>query len=152
MPATKEVGTLPRCSPTKSQLRRETIMSAKFFRAAPYADDAMNLPVRDVEEAIPFYESKMGFQVASRSEDGFRRVVLERDTIQIGLAENGGDPSQEGCFFEVDDVDAALTELQSYGLDLKPDIQTQQHGDKTYRLFFIVAPDGLCYCVGEAQN
>ena len=70
-------------------------MTAKFFRAAPYADDAMNLPVRDIEAAIPFYESKMGFSVASRSDDGCRRVVLERDTIQIGLAENGGDPSQK---------------------------------------------------------
>lgn len=127
-------------------------MPAKFFRAAPYSDDAMNLPVRDVEKAVPFYKSKMGFQVASRSEDGWRRVVLERDSIQIGLAENGGDPAQEGCFFEVDDVDAALAELQSNGLDLKPGTQTQQHGDATYRLFFVVAPDGLCYCVGESQK
>ncbi|QDV85419.1 VOC family protein [Stieleria magnilauensis] len=68
-------------------------MSAKFFRASPYADDAMNLTVRNVDEAVPFYESKMGFRVASRSGDDCRRVVLERDTIQIGLAENGGDPS-----------------------------------------------------------
>lgn len=127
-------------------------MTAKFFRAAPYADDAMNLPVHDIEAAVPFYESKMGFNVASRSDDGFRRVVLERDTIQIGLAENDGDPSQEGCFFEVDDVEAAAAELRSYDPNLKADIKTQQHGDTSYRLFFVVAPDGLCYCVGEAQK
>ena len=126
-------------------------MPATFFRAAPYADDAMNLPVRDIEEAIPFYESKLGFRVASRTDDGCRRVVLERDTIQIGLAENGGDPSQEGCFFEVDDVEAAAEELRSYDSNLKVELQTQQHGDTSYRLFFVVAPDGLCYCVGEAQ-
>ena len=126
-------------------------MPAEYMRAAPYAKDAMDLPVRDVEEAVPLYESKMGFRVASRSNDDGRRVILERDTIQIGLAENGGDPSQEGCFFEVDDVEAALVELQSYGLDLKSDLQLQKHGDTTYRLFFVVAPDGLCYCVGEAQ-
>jgi catechol 2,3-dioxygenase-like lactoylglutathione lyase family enzyme len=127
-------------------------MTAKFFRAAPYADDAMNLPVRDIEAAIPFYKFKMGFNVASRSDDGCRRVVLERDTIQIGLAENGGDPSQEGCFFEVDDVEAAAAELRSYDPNLKSDLETQEHGDTTYRLFFVVAPDGLCYCVGEAQK
>ncbi|QDT38372.1 VOC family protein [Stratiformator vulcanicus] len=127
-------------------------MSAKFFRTAPYADDAMNLPVRDVEQAIPFYESKMGFRVVSRSEDDCRRVTLGRDTIQIGLAENGGDPSQEGCFFEVDDVEAALAELQRYGLELKPDIQHQTHGGTDYRLFFVVAPDGLCYCIGQADK
>ena len=123
-------------------------MKARFLRAAPYADDAMNLPVADVEQSIPFYETKMGFHVVSRSDSPVRSAVLARDDVQIGLAENGGDPSQEGCFFEVDDVEAAHAELLAYGLDLKPDFQLQKHGDTTYRLFFVVAPDGLCYCVG----
>ena len=123
-------------------------MKARFLRAAPYADDAMNLPVADVEQALPFYESKMGFRVVSRSETPVRSAVLARDDVQIGLAENGGDPSQEGCFFEVDDVETALAELQSYGLDLESKFQRQTHGSTTYRLFFVVAPDGLCYCLG----
>ena len=80
---------------------------ARFKRAAPYADDAMNLPVRDVDAAIPYYETTFGFRVVSRSDAPQRAVVFERDDIQIGLAENGGDPEQEGCFFEVDNVDAA---------------------------------------------
>jgi catechol 2,3-dioxygenase-like lactoylglutathione lyase family enzyme len=126
-------------------------MTANFIRVAPYADDAMNLPVEDVESATSFYESKMGFRVASRTNEGCKRVVLERDEINIGIAENGGDPSQEGCFFEVEDVDAALSELKSYNPELKTELQTQKHGDTNYRLFFIVAPDGLCYCIGEAQ-
>jgi catechol 2,3-dioxygenase-like lactoylglutathione lyase family enzyme len=126
-------------------------MTANFIRVAPYADDAMNLPVEDVESATSFYESKMGFRVASRTNEGCKRVVLERDEINIGIAENGGDPSQEGCFFEVEDVDAALSELKSYNPELKAELQTQKHGDTNYRLFFIVAPDGLCYCIGEAQ-
>ena len=126
-------------------------MTANFIRVAPYADDAMNLPVEDVESATSFYESKLGFRVASRTNEGCKRVVLERDEINIGIAENGGDPSQEGCFFEVEDVDAALSELKSYNPELKTELQTQKHGDTNYRLFFIVAPDGLCYCIGEAQ-
>jgi catechol 2,3-dioxygenase-like lactoylglutathione lyase family enzyme len=126
-------------------------MTANFIRVAPYADDAMNLPVEDVESATSFYESKLGFRVASRTNEGCKRVVLERDEINIGIAENGGDPSQEGCFFEVEDVDAALSELKSYNPELKAELQTQKHGDTNYRLFFIVAPDGLCYCIGEAQ-
>ena len=123
-------------------------MKAIFLRAAPYTDDAMNLPVSDVEQALPFYESRMGFRVVSRSETPVRSAILGRDDVQIGLAENGGDPSQEGCFFEVDDVQTALLELQSNGLALDSDIQLQTHGDTTYRLFFVVAPDGLCYCLG----
>ena len=31
-------------------------MKAVFRSAAPYADDAMNLPVQDVDAAIPYYE------------------------------------------------------------------------------------------------
>ena len=31
-------------------------MKAIFKRAVPYAKDAMNLPVADVEAAFPFYE------------------------------------------------------------------------------------------------
>ena len=67
-------------------------MKSIFKRASPYANDAMNLPVKDVEAAIPFYENILGFQVVSRQDEPVRSVVLGRDAIQIGLAENGGDP------------------------------------------------------------
>ena len=59
----------------------------------------------------------MGFQVLSRTEAPRKSAALGRDSIQIGLAENGGDPTQEGCFFEVDDVEAAFDELRSNGLE-----------------------------------
>jgi lactoylglutathione lyase len=128
-------------------------MKAFYKRAAPYAEDEMNLPVANVEEAIPFYETIMGFKVASRSGSPFKSAVLARDDIQIGLAENGGDPSQEGCFFEVDNAEAAFTELKGNGLK-KEDagFRIDQHGATSYKVFFVVAPDGLCYCLGERQN
>src|SRR6267154_4272008 len=85
---------------------------AIFKRAVPYADDAMNLPVADVDAAIPYYEKTFGFRVVSRHEAPHKSVVLARDQIQIGLAENGGDPTQEGCYFEVDNVDAAFEEIR----------------------------------------
>ena len=83
-----------------------------FKRAVPYADDAMNLPVADVDAAILYYETTFGFRVVSRNEAPHKSVVLARDDIQIGLAENGGDPTQEGCYFEVDDVKAAFVEIK----------------------------------------
>src|SRR5262245_13438311 len=91
--------------------------TAVFKKAFPYAKDAMNLPVHDVEAAIPFYENVMGFQLVSRQDTPVKSAAFKRDDIQIGLAENGGDPSQEGCFFEVDDVDAAYSELKQRGHD-----------------------------------
>lgn len=27
-----------------------------------------------------------------------------------------------------------------------------QHGSTSFKVFFVVAPDGLCYCLGERQS
>ncbi len=128
-------------------------MKAVFKTAAPYLADAMNLPVENVEAAIPFYETIMGFQVVSRTDAPYQSAVLGRDGIQIGLAENGGDPTQEGCFFEVDNAEAAFAELKAHGLEKEEaDFSLDQDGDTSYKVFFVVAPDGLCYCLGERQS
>jgi len=125
-------------------------MKAIYKKASPYASDALNLPVKDVDKAVPFYETLMGFQVVSRGDAPWKSAVLARDDIQIGLAENGGNPEQEGCFFEVDDVETAFAELKGRGLD-KPEagFRIDRHGETSWRVFFIVAPDGLCYCLGQ---
>ena len=128
-------------------------MKAVFKSAYPYEEDEMNLPVENLEAAIPFYETIMGFQVISRTDEPHKSAVLARDDIQIGLAENGGDPTQDGCFFEVDNAEAAFDELKSNGLAKKEaDFRIDKHGATTFRVFFVVAPDGLCYCLGEKQN
>jgi lactoylglutathione lyase len=128
-------------------------MKAVFRSAAPYADDAMNLPVQNVDAAIPYYEKVFGFRVVSQQDAPHKSVILARDGIQIGLAENGGDPTQEGCFFEVDDVETAFAELKSNGLEKEEaGFRIDRHGDTSWKVFFVVAPDGLCYCLGERQN
>ena len=126
-------------------------MSTKaFFKtASPYQDDVMNLPVEDLNQAIPFYQTIMGFQVESRQDTPHKSAVLSRDEVQIGLAENGGDPSNDGCFFEVDDVELAFSELKANGLDRE---EADYQVDEPYVLFFIIAPDGLCYCIGERRE
>jgi catechol 2,3-dioxygenase-like lactoylglutathione lyase family enzyme len=127
-------------------------VKAVFKAAYPYADDKMSLPVENVEAAIPFYETVMGFRVVSHIDSPHKSAVLGRDEIQIGLAENGGDPTQEGCFFEVDNAEAAFAELKSNGLKKEEaDFRIDEHGDTSYKVFFVVAPDGLCYCMGERQ-
>jgi catechol 2,3-dioxygenase-like lactoylglutathione lyase family enzyme len=123
-------------------------MKATFKRAVPYEDDAMNLPVEDVEAAAPYYEKTFGFRLVSRGESPHKRVVLERDDVRIGLAENGGDPTQEGCFFEVDDVAAAFAEIKGKP-GTESDFRMDKVDDVSYRVFFEVAPDGLCYMIGQ---
>ena len=127
-------------------------MKSIFKNTWPYQNDAMNLPVANVETALPFYETVMGFQVVSRSDAPHKSAILGRDEIQIGLAENGGDPTQDGCFFEVDNVETAFAELKANGFAKDDaDFRLDQHGDTKWKVFFVVAPDGLCYCLGERQ-
>jgi lactoylglutathione lyase len=123
-------------------------MKATFKTAAPYARDAMNLPVQNVDAANPYYEKALGCRVVPRQDTPYKSAILARECIRIGLAENGGDPSQEGCFFEVDDIEAAFEEIKGV-----PPPESALRPDKcagvTYRVFFVVAPDGLCYMPGE---
>jgi lactoylglutathione lyase len=128
-------------------------MKAVYMTASPYADDALNLPVEDVDTAIPYYEKTFGFRVVSRQDSPHKSAILARDGIQIGLAENGGDPTQEGCFFEVDDVETAFAELKANGLEKEEaGFRIDRYGDTSWKVFFVVAPDGLCYCLGERQR
>ena len=128
-------------------------LKSVFKNAWPYMEDKMNLPVNDLEAAIPFYETIMGFNLISRNNSPHASAILGRDEIQIGLAENGGDPTQEGCFFEVDSVEAAFSELKEKGLQKEtPGFGIQKHGDVEWNVFFVIAPDGLCYCLGEKVN
>jgi lactoylglutathione lyase len=129
-------------------------MKSTFKTARPYKEDALNLPVENLEAALPFYETIMGFHLISRKNSPVKSALLGRDNIQIGLAENGGDPTQEGCFFEVDNVEAAFAELKANGLEKNraDSFSIDKHGDVSYKVFFVVAPDKLCYCIGERQK
>jgi lactoylglutathione lyase len=123
-------------------------VSALLRRAAGYQGDALNLPVASVDASLPFYEQRLGFHVVERRTTPVRAVILEREDVRIGLVENGGDPTQDGSFFEVSSVDAILEELKGRGLKLTaPEVQRSEHG--AFRSFFVVAPDGLCYMIGE---
>lgn len=128
-------------------------MKSVFKSAWPYQDDAMKLPVENVDAAVPFYENVMGFRVASRADAPHKSVVLMRDDIKIGLAENGGDPTQDGCFFEVDNAEVAFAELKENGLQQdEPNFRIDEYGNDKFKVFFVIAPDGLCYCLGERQQ
>ena len=80
-----------------------------------------------------------------------KSAVLARDEIRIGLAENGGDPTQEGCYFEVDNVEAAYEEIKGTA-PTDSDLEIQTNGNWKSKVFFVVAPDGLCYMIGQPQS
>jgi len=52
--------------------------------------------------------------------------------------------------FEVDNVEAALEEIVARGLKKElSEIGVEKHGETSWKVFYVVAPDGLCYCIGE---
>ena len=125
-------------------------MSTQFKNAWAYQGDAMNLPVGDVDAAIPFYTDIMGFEIVSRSDSPHRSATLARPDVQIGLAENGGDPANDGCAFEVNDVAAVFAELQVNGFSKKlPNFKMETNDKGIWKVLYVVAPDGLCYWLGE---
>ena len=125
---------------------------ATLEKAFGYQGDAMNLPVADVNASLPFYEARLGFTVTSRNDAPPRTAVLARDSITIALVENGGDPAQDGAAFHVRGLDALFAEFTANGLqkELSP-FRTEQRGGVAWKVFFVVAPDGLCYWFGEPE-
>ena len=88
-------------------------MKGTLDRAFGYQGDKMNLPVADLQAALPFYETVLGFRVTSRQAEPNRSATLARDGIEIRLAENGGDSSQDGCAFHVTNLPALFAEFQA---------------------------------------
>jgi lactoylglutathione lyase len=127
-------------------------MEGRLEKAFGYQGNNMDLPVHDIESAVPFYETVLGFRVLSRMDKPHRSAILVRDEVQIRLAENGGDPSQDGCAFHVKNLDSLFAEFKSNGLKKEPsDFSIEKRGDTAWRVFYVVAPDGLCYWFGERQ-
>ena len=127
-------------------------MTAVHEKAFGYQGDKMNLPVRDLASALPFYETILGFRVVSRAETPQKSAVLGRDQVEMRLVENGGDPSQDGCAFHVKELDALFSEFKRNGLQKElSDFDVEEHGGARWRVFYVVAPDGLCYWFGERQ-
>jgi len=125
-------------------------MKGELRKVWGYQGNNMALPVANLEAALPFYEQVMGFRVLSRSDLPHRSAVLARDSIQIGLAENGGDPTQDGCAFEVDSAELVFAGFKENGFEKDiSGFDIEKHDDASWKVFYVVAPDGLCYWFGE---
>ena len=128
-------------------------MTARLERAFGYQGDHMNLPVPSVATSLPYYETVLGFRLLSRSETPQAHAVLVRDDVQIGLCENGGDPEQDGCAFHVTDLAALFEELNQNGLGKSgSDFSIEYQDGSAWNVFYVVAPDGLCFWFGERQS
>jgi catechol 2,3-dioxygenase-like lactoylglutathione lyase family enzyme len=118
---------------------------ARLFEAAfPYGDDILALPVKDLNRASAWYADHFGLREVARRDSPHPTVVLERDGVQIGFAINGLDPGNEGAAILVSDIHRAKEELESRGVTIG-NCRIDERDGKKLQVFFVVAPDGLCY-------
>ena len=120
----------------------------KFKQAFPYQKDVLALPVKDVDAASAWYCEHFGMNEVERISKPVATVVLERDGTRIGFAVNGGDPSQDGAAVLVSDVGAFRDEFASKGVNVG-NWRVDERDGKRFQVFFVVAPDGLCFYFHE---
>ena len=118
--------------------------SPQFKNAFPYQKDVLALPVTDLDEASRWYSAHFGMIEVERREQPVPTVVLERDGTRIGFSINGGDASQDGAAVLVSNIGALKDELEKNGTPVGNWRVDEQNGQKN-QVFFVVAPDGLCY-------
>ncbi len=122
--------------------------STTFVSVFPIGDTKTDaLPAKSFGPAVGYYTHVLGFELVKREEN---KAILQRDAVQIGLAENGDDPEQASCYFSVSDVDALYRELAEKGIEPSA-VETQEHGGKKYRTFFARDPYGICFCFGQPE-
>ena len=117
---------------------------ALFEKAFPYGDDVLALPVTDQDAAGRWYAQHFAMAEVERRSEPHPTVIMERDGVRIGFSVNWGDSSQEGAAILVSDIHAVRAELETKGVSIGNWRIDEQDG-KRLQVFFVVAPDGLCY-------
>jgi catechol 2,3-dioxygenase-like lactoylglutathione lyase family enzyme len=118
--------------------------SPLFKGAFPYQRDILGLPVVDLDAASQWYSAAFGLQELERRDQPHPAVILERDGIKIGFAVNGADASQDGAAILVSDIHRAKEEIEAAGIEIG-NWRIDDHEGEKRQVFFVVAPDRLCY-------
>ncbi len=119
-----------------------------FKAAVPYQQDVLALPVSDIDAAAKWYTTHFGMVEISRKKAPVPTVLLERDGVQIGFAVNGNDPTQDGAAILVSHIRGVREELEARGVEIG-NWRIDERDGKKLQVFFVIAPDGLCYYFHE---
>ena len=121
---------------------------AQFKRAFPYQKDVLALPVVDLDVASEWYSKAFGMTEVQRIEEPNPTVILKRDHVEIGFSINGGDATQDGAAILVTGIDQIRQELDANGVEIG-NWRIDEREGKKFKVFFVVAPDGLCFYFHE---
>ena len=120
----------------------------EFKAAFPFQQDVLALPVTSLDTASAWYSKYVGMVEVERQAAPVSKVLLERDGTKIGFAITGGDASHDGAAILVSTIQAMKAELEARGVQIGNWRVDERDGQKL-QVFFVVAPDGLCYYFHE---
>jgi hypothetical protein len=89
---------------------------------------------------------------ASRSfgEPRHKSAVLQETRSKSPWLKTAATRLRRVVFFQVDNAEAAFAALTANGLGRDhANFEVTAYGDDAFKQFFVVAPDGLCNCLGE---
>ena len=115
-----------------------------FEAAFPFQDDVLALPVEDLDRAAEWYGRSFGLTEVERPDRPVPTVLMEREGVRLGFAVNGGDASADGAAILVSDIHRAREELEAKGVAIA-NWRVDERDGETFQVFFVVAPDGLCW-------
>lgn len=120
----------------------------RFLAAYPFLEDVLALPVLDLDDASGWYSRHFGMAEIERRESPHQTVILERDQARIGFAVRAGDPSNDGAAILVEGIAQLKEEFEQRGVRIG-NWRVDERDGRKYQVFFVVAPDGLCYYFHE---
>jgi uncharacterized glyoxalase superfamily protein PhnB len=101
---------------------------AKLTRLAP------ELPSADLDNALAYYEKKLGFAVATRLPEN-EYAIVERDGLAIHLFTNHATKSTAvGLHIFTPDLDQLFAELQASGATITQKIEQKPWGNRDFRV------------------
>lgn len=119
-----------------------------FVAAYPYQNDVLALPVTDLDSTVAWYSKNFDLEEVERHTEPVPTVIMERDGVQIGFAINGGDPEQDGAAILVAGIAQIRDEIENKGVKIG-NWRVDERDDEKLQVFFVVAPDRLCYYFHE---
>ena len=122
-----------------------------FKAAYPYQNNVLALPITDLNAASTWYSKHFGMVEVERFDRPVPTVILERDGTRLGFSINGGDASQDGAAVLVSGIHELKNEFEFNGVKIGS-MQVEERDGGKLQLFFVVAPDGLCYYFHEPMG
>ncbi|HMG88340.1 MAG TPA: VOC family protein [Terracidiphilus sp.] len=101
---------------------------AKLTRLAP------ELPSANLDDALTYYERKLGFEVVMRLPEN-EYAIVERDGVAIHLFANSvTKPTAVGVHIFTPDLDQLFAELQATGATITQKIEQKPWGNRDFRV------------------